>query len=121
MQLLFIKLLFTLQGNCCNQSCKCQVFLISFISTRNGGDAVQLLLIYGANVFMEDNDGKRPSQRAKPVTKRLLLQYETQPRSLSDCCRISILQYYVIGKRLGILKNFGLPPRIVQYILSHKL
>lgn len=82
---------------------------------------VQLLLNYGADVYMRDNGGKRPEELAKPnsAVKRLLQNYETNPRSLSDCCRLTILQSMVVGKNSNVIKQLGLPKKILQYIFSY--
>lgn len=81
---------------------------------------VQLLLNYGADVYMRDTLGKRPKDlaRSNSAVKKLLHSYEIHPRSLSDCCRLAILQAFVVGKNSMIIKQLGLPKKIVQYIFS---
>ena len=71
-------------------------------------------------MYMRDNSGKRPQELAKSnsAVKRLLHNYEVKPRSLSDCCRLAILQSFVVGKNYNIIKELGLPKKIVQYIFS---
>lgn len=82
---------------------------------------IHLLLNYGANVYVRDSAGKRPSDLAKsnPAIHQLLLRYETHPRSLSDCCRTTILQYFVVGKDIHRFKLMGLPNKLVQYTLNN--
>lgn len=81
---------------------------------------VQILLNYGADVYMRDNSGKRPQELSKPnsAVNRLLHNYEVHPRSLSDCCRLVILQSFVVGKNSNVIKQLGLPKKVVQYIFS---
>ncbi|XP_046639772.1 ankyrin repeat and SOCS box protein 13-like isoform X1 [Daphnia pulicaria] len=87
---------------------------------RNLFSVVQLLLNYGADVYMRDNLGKRPKELAKPnsAVKRLLHDYEINPRTLSDCCRLAILQSFVVGKNSMVIKQLGLPKKIIQFIFS---
>jgi ankyrin repeat/SOCS box protein 13 len=81
---------------------------------------VQLLLNYGADVYMRDSLGKRPKELAKSnsAVKRLLHDYEIHPRTLSDCCRLAILQSFVVGKNSFAIKQLGLPKKIIQFIFS---
>ena len=62
---------------------------------------VQMLLNYGADVYARDNMGMRPSDVAQSnsVIKYVLLTYERYPRSLSDCCRLTILKL-MVGKNI---------------------
>lgn len=82
---------------------------------------MQLLLNYGADVYMRDNLGKRPKELAKSnsAVKRLLDDYEIHPRTLQNCCRLAILQSFVIGKNSITIKQLGLPKKIIQFIFSY--
>ncbi|XP_057380453.1 ankyrin repeat and SOCS box protein 13-like [Daphnia carinata] len=87
---------------------------------RNLLSVVQLLLNYGADVYARDKSGKRPKDlaRSNSAVKRLLKSYEIHPRTLSDCCRLTILKSFVVGKNSIIIKQLGLPKKVVQYIFS---
>lgn len=90
------------------------------IRHRNMFPVVQLLLTYGADVYMRDNSGKRAYELAKPnsAVKNILRHYEIYPRSLSDCCRLTILRSFVIGKNADNIRQLELPKKLVQYIFS---
>lgn len=80
---------------------------------------VQLLLNHGANVYLLDNAGKKARELARvDVVREILFSYEAHPRSLLDCCRLRILQSFVVGKGDHYIKELGLPRKIVEYILD---
>ena len=80
---------------------------------------VQMLLNYGADVYARDNMGMRPSDVAQSnsVIKYVLLTYERYTRSLSDCCRLTILKL-MVGKNIDNVRSLGLPHKLVQYTLG---
>lgn len=87
---------------------------------RNSLSMVQLLLNYGANVYMRDNAGKRPRELAalSSPAHKILYEYEINPRSLMDCCRLTILQSFVVGREARYIKESGLPKLLIHYILN---
>lgn len=56
---------------------------------------IGLLLIYGADVKARDNNNRRPSDLFLPQSpdhpgRKLLLYFETYPRTLRHLCRLSV-------------------------------
>jgi len=85
---------------------------------------VKLLLMYGADVYAKDSTGRRPSDLAllqrdqNPMVRRVLLDYELNPRSLSEFCRLAVLKSMVIRKDVDYVRNLGLPQKIVHFLLG---
>jgi len=89
-------------------------------ASRNLMPLVQILLNYGADVYLRDNSGRRPKELLSTTSSiwKLLDNYEFNPRSLADSCRLSVLRSFVVGKNVDNIKNIGLPHKVVQYILN---
>ncbi len=80
--------------------------------------------MYGADVYAKDSTGRRPSDLAllqrdqNPMVRRVLLDYELNPRSLSEFCRLAVLKSMVIRKDVDYVRNLGLPQKIVHFLLG---
>jgi len=89
-------------------------------ASRNLLPLVQLLLNYGADVYLRDNLGRRPKELVSTTSNiwKVLNNYELNPRSLADSCRLSILRFLVVGRNFENIRNIGLPHKVVHFILN---
>ncbi|XP_026214537.1 ankyrin repeat and SOCS box protein 5b [Anabas testudineus] len=80
-------------------------------------DQVAVLLDYGADVNLRDNNNQRPLVLAPSggKTQQLLLEFDGSPRSLCQLCRLRIRN--LIGpSRLKQLPLLPLPPLLTHYL-----
>ncbi|XP_037546329.1 ankyrin repeat and SOCS box protein 5 [Nematolebias whitei] len=78
---------------------------------------VSLLLNYGADVNLRDENAQRPMDLARPGERiqQLLAAFQVSPRSLCHLCRLQIRT--VIGRdRLKLLPLLPLPSVLTQYL-----
>ncbi|XP_003977386.1 ankyrin repeat and SOCS box protein 5-like [Takifugu rubripes] len=83
-------------------------------------EQVSLLLEFGADVNLRDDNNQRPLELAPPggKTHQLLKSFQESPRSLCQLCRITIRD--LIGpQKLKLLPMLPLPPLLTDY-LNHK-
>ncbi|KAG7454185.1 ankyrin repeat and SOCS box protein 5-like [Solea senegalensis] len=84
---------------------------------QDNADQVSVLLEYGADINLRDDNDQRPVDLAPPggKTKQLLHAFEVSPRTLRQVCRIHIRR--LIGRsRLTELHCLPLPPLLTQYL-----
>ncbi|XP_037328173.1 ankyrin repeat and SOCS box protein 5b [Pungitius pungitius] len=84
---------------------------------QDSAEQVLVLLDYGANVNIRDDNDQRPVELAPAggKTKQLLLTFEGGPRSLCQLCRLRIRN--LIGRsRLKLLPLLPLPTLLTDYL-----
>jgi len=93
---------------------------IHIAASRSHLPLVQLLLNYGADVYLRDSSGRRAKElvSSTSIIWKTLSNYEMNPRSLADSCRLSVLRFMVIGKNVDNIQNIGLPHKVLHYILN---
>ncbi|XP_050727949.1 ankyrin repeat and SOCS box protein 13-like isoform X1 [Eriocheir sinensis] len=80
-------------------------------------EAAQLLLAYGANVYMQDNMGKTARDLAGASTglAKLLATQEKCPRPLVQCCRLAI-RSHLGPSRLQLISQLEAPSILIGFL-----
>ncbi|KAK8748964.1 hypothetical protein OTU49_015617 [Cherax quadricarinatus] len=80
-------------------------------------DAAQLLLAYGADVYMKDNRGRTARDLAGPSSAlaHLLVTNEKDPRPLTQCCRLAI-RSHLGPTRLQMINKLQAPPILIGFL-----
>ncbi|XP_075867479.1 ankyrin repeat and SOCS box protein 13a.1 isoform X3 [Nelusetta ayraudi] len=80
-------------------------------------DMIELLVMFGADVYASDNLGRKPVDYATSVSPAhtCLTFYENHPLSLQQLCRISVRM--VLGTKASkVIGQLDIPPRICSYL-----
>lgn len=80
-------------------------------------EAAQLLLAYGADVYLKDNLGCTARHLAGPSSglAMLLAGHEKHPRPLTQCCRLTI-RSHIGPSRLQMIKKLEAPPIVIGFL-----
>ncbi|KAM4611263.1 ankyrin repeat and SOCS box protein 5b [Polymixia lowei] len=84
---------------------------------QDSPEQVSILLEYGADINLRDNNKHRAVELAPPggKTEELLLAYEVSPRSLYQLCRL-VIRNLTGPSRLQYLPLLPLPPLLTHYL-----
>lgn len=81
-------------------------------------DMIELLVDFGGNVYVTDNDNKKPIDYTKPgsPTEQCLQYYESTPLSLQQLSRVAL--WTLLGTRaLEVVGQLDISQRTISYIL----
>ncbi|XP_042224736.1 ankyrin repeat and SOCS box protein 13-like isoform X2 [Homarus americanus] len=80
-------------------------------------EAAQLLLAYGANVYLKDNLGRTARDLAwrSSALVNLLAAHERDPRPLTQCCRLAI-RSYLGPSRLQLINKLEAPRILIGFL-----
>lgn len=94
---------------------KTPLHLIAMFSKSD--EAAQLLLAYGADVYMKDNLGRTAQDIAGPSSAlaHLLVANEKDPRPLTQCCRLTI-RSQLGPSRLQLINKLEAPPILIGFL-----
>ncbi|KAL0962816.1 hypothetical protein UPYG_G00345860 [Umbra pygmaea] len=81
-------------------------------------ELIELLVDFGANVYVTDNHNKRPINYTKPgsLTEQCLQYYESTPLSLQKLSRVA-LRTRLGTRSMEVIGQLDIPQRTMSYIL----
>lgn len=107
-----------LRAGACVNSIKSLNTPLHEAARRQDVPLILLLLAYGADVTMRNNNGLRPIDLVPSSThpaKQVLLQWEYEPRDLRHYCRL-LIRRCLRARRLKYIRELPVPKLLHQYL-----
>ncbi|KAK4305886.1 hypothetical protein Pmani_022249 [Petrolisthes manimaculis] len=91
---------------------------LHMVASQSGNEEATILLIaYGANVYLRDNQGRSPRDLAgrSSTLQRLLTEHEKDPPPLTQCCRLTI-RSHLGPSRLHTIPHLSAPQILIGFL-----